>query len=46
MSTPETQQTRTVASQVTVSADPDTAFAVFTDEIARETCPAAKAIRL
>jgi uncharacterized glyoxalase superfamily protein PhnB len=33
MTTPETQQARTVSSQVTVSVDPDTAFAVFTDEI-------------
>jgi uncharacterized glyoxalase superfamily protein PhnB/uncharacterized protein YndB with AHSA1/START domain len=33
MSTPEMQQTRTVSSEVTVSADPETAFAVFTDEI-------------
>jgi len=33
MSTPGMQQTRTVSSEVTVTADPDTAFAVFTDEI-------------
>lgn len=33
MSTPETQLPRTVASEVTVSVDPQTAFAVFTDEI-------------
>jgi uncharacterized glyoxalase superfamily protein PhnB/uncharacterized protein YndB with AHSA1/START domain len=33
MSTPEMQQTRSVSSEVTVSADPETAFAVFTDEI-------------
>jgi uncharacterized glyoxalase superfamily protein PhnB len=33
MSTPEMQQARTVSSEVTVSADPDTAFTVFTDEM-------------
>jgi len=33
MSTPEMQETRSVSSEVTVSAHPDTAFAVFTDEI-------------
>jgi uncharacterized glyoxalase superfamily protein PhnB len=33
MTTPGTQQARTVSSTVTVSVDPPTAFAVFTDEI-------------
>lgn len=33
MTTPETEQARTVSSQVTVGVDPGTAFAVFTDEI-------------
>ena len=33
MTSPDAQQTRTVASQVTVSVDPQTAFAAFTDEI-------------
>jgi uncharacterized glyoxalase superfamily protein PhnB len=33
MTTPQTEQARTVSSHVTVAVDPDTAFAVFTDEI-------------
>lgn len=33
MTTPETQQVRTVSSEVTVHVDPQTAFSVFTDEI-------------
>jgi len=33
MSTPEMRQARTISSEVTVSAGPDTAFAVFTDEM-------------
>ena len=33
MTTPEARQARTVASEVTVGVDPQTAFAVFTDEI-------------
>lgn len=33
MTTPETQQGRTVSSEVTVDVDPRTAFAVFTEEI-------------
>jgi uncharacterized glyoxalase superfamily protein PhnB len=33
MARPQTEQARTVSSQVTVAIDPDTAFAIFTDEI-------------
>jgi len=33
MTTPESQSARSVSSDVTVGVDPDTAFAVFTDEI-------------
>jgi uncharacterized glyoxalase superfamily protein PhnB len=33
VTTPETQQARTVSSEVTVGVDPQTAFSVFTDEI-------------
>jgi uncharacterized glyoxalase superfamily protein PhnB len=33
MTTPQTEQARTVSSRVTVAVDPETAFAVFTDEI-------------